>query len=95
MVLEFEWDEDKNQANIRKHGVSFQEASSIFDKLTFDEVDNRKDYGETRIASIGESGGEILYVVYTWRGNVIRIISARSGNRNEREKYSKLYEGRN
>ena len=91
MALEFEWDEDKNKANIRKHGVSFQEASVIFKLPTVDEVDDRTDYGEVRIGSIGEIGSRILYVVYTWRGSVIRIISARRANRYEKRKYREIH----
>ena len=92
IMLEFEWDENKNQVNIRRRGISFQEASRIFRLSTLDEIDDREDYGETRIASIGEADGRILYVVYTWRNNVIRIISARRANRHERRKYSEIYQ---
>lgn len=91
IMLEFEWDENKNQENIRKHGVSFQEASRIFSRPTLDAVDERKDYGETRIASVGKSKSKVLYVVHTWRGHVIRIISARKANQNEQRAYRQIY----
>jgi uncharacterized DUF497 family protein len=46
--------------------------------------DNRKDYGERRIRAVGESSGELLHVVYTRRGDTVRIISARRANQKER-----------
>jgi len=94
-VAEFEWDENKNRANVRKHGISFQEASRIFRLPTLDEIDDRQDYGETRIASVGETDGKILYVVYTWRDDVIRIISARKANQHEKRAYSEIHQRRN
>ncbi|MBV8614711.1 MAG: BrnT family toxin [Acetobacteraceae bacterium] len=52
---------------------------------TIEWPDNRRDYGETRIRALGESSGEVLHVVYTRRGDVIRIISIRRANRRERQ----------
>jgi uncharacterized DUF497 family protein len=81
--MEFEWDEAKNRANIAKHGISFGEASGIFDGSTYERVDARQDYGETRYTGIGLAGGRELFVVFTWRGRVRRIISARRASRDE------------
>lgn len=53
--MDFEWDEQKNQANIRKHGVSFVTAIRIFDSPVFSRLDDRHDYGEERFMSIGMS----------------------------------------
>lgn len=88
--MKFEWDKTKSVQNIFKHGVKFEDARKIFDGFTVDAVDNRADYGEERIISIGILEGiAILAVVHTDRNNVCRIISARPANRKERERYDR------
>ena len=84
---QFSWDPIKNRINITKHGISFLTAVKIFDGPRLEEEDTRQDYGETRIIALGRSEGRILYVVYTRRNSVIRIISARKANRDERAEY--------
>lgn len=54
--MDFEWDEAKNQANIRKHGASFEMAKRVFDGPLLTSRDRRKDYGEDRHVSIGQVG---------------------------------------
>ena len=56
----YEWDEAKNQANIRKHGIDFRDAVRVFDKPTLDRLDDRADYGEIRVNSIGDLGGLVV-----------------------------------
>lgn len=86
--MKFEWDEDKNQANIAKHGLRFEDAQRIFDGFTVDAVDDRIDYGEERIISLGLLDGiAVLAVIHTDRNDVYRIISARPANRKERKCY--------
>jgi len=76
--MEFEWDHSKNKANVAKHGISFEEAAEIFDYPIHETVDTRAEYGETRYIGIGRNRySVILTVVYTERGEAIRIISAR------------------
>jgi uncharacterized DUF497 family protein len=87
-VVMFEWDEDKNAANIAKHGVSFQRASRIFESRVLTVIDSRADYGEVREISIGIVEAILfLTVVHTDRQGVARIISARRANRAERRRY--------
>ena len=86
--MAFEWDPDKNQANIEKHGVPFEVAKRIFDGTVVRWLDTRKDYGEDRYIGIGKVVNASLVVVYTDRGGNIRLISARPASRKEREKYS-------
>jgi len=64
----FEWDRAKNEANFRRHGLDFVLAAKIFDGPTLEADDIRAEYGERRIRAIGRAGEEILFVVYTWRG---------------------------
>lgn len=74
----FEWDDDKADANYKKHGVSFEEAyTAIIDDFAITHEDDRMEYGEKRLFSIGMSEqGRILNVVWTQRNNKIRLISA-------------------
>ncbi len=83
----FEWDEDKNATNIVRHGIDFDNAIRIFDGPTLEKMDDRYDYGEVRMVAIGIARDRELFVVYTWRGEHRRIISARRANRHERQAY--------
>ena len=84
--MEFEWDDTKNRANIRKHGVSFETASRIFERSRLTRRDGRKDYGEDRYISVGAADGlAVIVVAHTERQGRIRLISARPASRNERE----------
>ena len=86
--MEFEWDEAKNQANVRKHGVTFETASRIFETPVLTLRDRRKDYGEARYVSIGQlRGGALVVVAHTDRAGRTRLISARPASRRERQVY--------
>ena len=89
--MQFEWNREKEKRNIRKHGVSFDEAVTVFyDSLsaTFDDPDHS--IGEYRLITIGFSSHERLLVVsHTERGNEIRIISARPATAQERKRHEK------
>lgn len=83
--MEFEWDETKNRANIRKHGVSFITARRIFERPFLTRRDDRKPYGEDRYISVGEVDGvAVIVVAHTDRGDRTRLISARPASRKER-----------
>jgi len=85
--MDFEWDPVKQAANLAKHGVDFEDAIGIFDGPTLEQIDNRRDYGETRIVAIGVVKGRELTVVYTERGESRRLISARRAHGSERKAY--------
>ena len=87
MTLEFEWDEPKRLSNLQKHAIDFIRACQIFDGFTVEFEDNRYDYGEDRFIAIGETQGLILTVVFTYREDIIRLISARQATRYERNLY--------
>lgn len=88
MTDRFEWDEKKNASNFKKHGLSFDEASEIFDNPVLTRVDDRADYNEVREISYGIIGELIVAaVVHTDRDGTIRIISARLANKSERRLY--------
>lgn len=84
---EFEWDEAKNLANVRKHGISFETAGRIFDGPVFSWLDRRRKYGEERQLSIGEVEQALIVVAHTRREGRTRLISARPASRKEREAY--------
>jgi len=83
----FEWDRSKAKQNEAKHAVSFSDTFAVFEDpnaLTLDQTVG----GEERFVSIGMDGfGRLLVVVYTWRGENIRIISARKAMRSEVRQY--------
>ncbi len=81
----FEWDEAKSEANLESRGFDFAYAARIFEGPTLELDDDRAEYGERRVQAIGEVEGNVLFVVYTWRGEARRIISARLASRKERE----------
>lgn len=87
----FEWDEEKSAANWRQRGFDFAYAALIFEGPTLERDDLRFAYRERRIQAIGKVDENILFVVYTWRGAVRRIISARLANRRERDAYRKAF----
>ena len=93
--MEFEWDRRKNQVNIAKHGISFERAQRIISVITLDRVDDRRDYGEERIISLGMIEATlIIVVVHTDREGRTRIISARPSRRSERRIYEQALQQR-
>ena len=86
--MRFEWDENKNQQNRQKHGISFEEAKEIFSGIVFTSVDRRFDYDEIREVSIGTlQGFVIVTVAHTERNGKVRLISARKATPKERRQY--------
>lgn len=83
------WDLEKSLSNFAKHGVRFAEAVPVLeDPLGITVLDDESDPVEQRYVVIGADGlGRILVVVYTWRGDDIRLISARPAEPHEREAY--------
>lgn len=87
--MKFEWDSDKAAANVRKHGVDFVEASTLFgDPLELTIPDPDHSLGEARFLSVGLSAdARLLVVAYTEREGTIRIIQARLAEPRERRAY--------
>lgn len=87
--MEFEWDPDKAEMNLKQHGVSFHEAATVFaDPLSIDIPDPDHSVDEARYIIVGLShNGRPLMVLHTERGDRIRIISARELTRDERSAY--------
>jgi uncharacterized protein len=88
--VRFEWDPRKAEANLRKHGVSFDEASTVFgDPLAATVPDPDHSANEARSITIGQAASQLLVVVvHADRGEIIRIISARRPTLGEKKKYA-------
>ena len=90
MALKFEWHERKAASNLRKHGISFEEAATVFgDPLSRTILDDRHSQtGEDRLVTLGLSlRGRLLVVVHLEEGSRIRLIRARRATRQERRDY--------
>ena len=85
--MKYQWDKNKATSNLKKHGIEFADAISVFsDDLAITIPDNRFD--EERFVTIGtDVFGRILVIVFTWRSEEIRLISARLAERRERKQY--------
>jgi uncharacterized DUF497 family protein len=88
--MDFEWDETKHEANQRKHRIDFRTAAKVFLDPYVVEFDERDPDGELRRNAIGPVDGRMLFVTYTMRGDVIRIISARGAEPHEKRKYHEV-----
>ncbi len=90
-MLTFEWDAPKAGSNLAKHGVSFEEATTVFgDPVSITIPDPAHSQAEARFIILGRSHqGRLLVVIHTERGDNIRIISARLAGRRERKDYEK------
>ncbi len=87
--MHFEWDPVKARKNLRKHGVTFEDASSVFyDLLAMTGADPDHSEEEERMVTFGlSSSGQLLVVAHTERSDAIRIISARVATKQERKIY--------
>ena len=87
--MEFEWDENKNLRNKKKHGIGFEDAKEVFkDRRRIKIKDERRDYGEDRWKTLGLMIGVVISVIYTIRDTAVRLISARRASRKERDEYN-------
>ena len=89
----FDWDENKNQKNRKKHGISFEEASTVFfdeEAILFDDPDHSEEEDRFLLLGISEAAN-ICMVCHCYRESdtVIRIISARKATRKEKERYAR------
>jgi uncharacterized DUF497 family protein len=89
MALTFQWDKHKAQTNLAKHGISFQEAATVFgDSLSVTIPDPDHSATEDRFVIVGHSHRRrLLVVIFVERGDSIRVISARRATKNERTVY--------
>lgn len=85
--MEFEWDEAKRLANLRKHGIDFIDVPIVFEGDIVTVEDERFNYGEQRFVTFGLLQGRVVAIVHTEREECIRIISARKATKYEQQIY--------
>lgn len=93
MILNIEWDENKNQKNIKNHGISFEQAKYVFaDPLYVEFYDGKHSDDEDRYIILGKVS-KVLMVIVTYRANnsIVRIVSAREATKKEVRLYEENY----
>ena len=81
--MRYEWDSDKAEANLAKHGVPFADIVRFDWDTAFEAEDTRYDYGEKGMQAVGLIDNRLHILVYTQRGDTVRVISLRKANRRE------------
>jgi len=87
IFMKFEWDEAKQQTNLRKHHLDFADAETVFAGATFTFEDDRSKYSEDRYITLGLLHGAVVVIAHTEREDVIRVISMRKATKNEQRVY--------
>ena len=87
--MQYEWDESKNRTNFAKHALRFEDAERVFSGPCVTFEDDRFDYGEARLITLGLLAGRLVVIAHAPRGEASRIISMRKANRREQEIYQK------
>ncbi len=85
--MTFEWDENKRLKNIDDHGIDFIRAKEIWSNPVLEFKSPQNHHDEERFLAVGQIEIEFITVVYTWRGDNRRLISARKARKNEKENY--------
>lgn len=88
MTRSFEWDSEKSKSNLEKHGIDFETATAVWNDPNSVEVEAKRIKGESRFGIIGMISGNLYTVFITYRNQRIRIFSARSPSRLERNIYA-------
>ena len=87
--VRFEWDKAKRRSNLWRHGIDFAKLREVFEGAPVTYSDDRYDYGEERLITLGLLKGRVVSIVHTESDDVIRIISARKAERHEEIRYFK------
>lgn len=85
--MEFEWDENKRLANLEKHGIDFIDVTPVLMAESY--TARSRHMPEERWITVGELDGVLVAVIWTWRSEAKRLISARRARPNEREDYAR------
>jgi uncharacterized DUF497 family protein len=81
------FDPAKRDRTLAERGLDFADAAEVLDGVKYQFVDDRRDYGEERITTVGLLKDRMVVVVWTWRGENLHIISMRKANEREQKKY--------
>lgn len=90
--MKLEWDEEKRQKNLEKHGLDFIDVEEVLESDTVTIEDNRFSYGEERWITLGTLQGLVVLVVYTEQDETIRVISFRRASKHEQKIYYSQFE---
>jgi uncharacterized protein len=90
--MSISFDPAKRDKTLAERGLAFEDSEEVFAGQTFQRVDDRHDYGETRIVTVGFLQGRMVIVVWTPRGSVRHIISMRKANEREQAQYRQRFE---
>jgi uncharacterized protein len=85
--VEIEFDSDKDQVNLAKHGISLAAAAQLDLNAALVVADERHDWGERRFRALGPIGGRLHVLAFTMRGGTLRAISLRKANPKEQRRY--------
>jgi len=91
-MRKFEWNNEKARSNLRKHGVDFELAKRFQFGTALESLDDRENYAEERIVAIGFIGHALFTLIYTERGDQIRVISLRRSTTTEIKRYATEYD---
>jgi len=91
-MLSYRWDEAKNDSNFAKHGLRFEDAEHVFSGRCVTFEDDRFDYGEERLITLGVLAGRLVVIAHAPDDDGSRIISMRKANRNEKTIYQERLE---
>jgi hypothetical protein len=90
--MKFEWNRQKNKANVEKHGLDFADAYRVFESPLLVKLDDREEYGEDRWIGIGLMDTRVVVIVFTEpQADTIRVISFRKATTDERRHYEQAY----
>lgn len=87
--MKYEWDENKRVANLAKHDIDFKEAENFDWSSAIETIDDRLNYSEERWVALGLIDNRLHVLIYTIRGENIRLISLRKANKHESKYYEK------
>jgi hypothetical protein len=87
--VQYDWDKAKNRTNFAKHGLKFEDAEQVLAGPCVTFEDDRVDYGEDRLITLGLLAGRVVVIAHAPRDQGTRIISMRKGNRREQQIYKK------
>ncbi len=90
--MEITFDPAKRDRTFRERGLAFEDAALVFEGRTLDQIDDRADYGEKRIVTVGHLAGRMVIVVWTQRGDARHVISMRKANEREQTRFAQRLE---
>jgi uncharacterized DUF497 family protein len=86
------FDQGKTRPTLEDRGLAFEDAVDVFEGVTLDSVDDRRDYGETRMITVWHLRGRLVIVVWAQRGDALHVISMRKANDREKARWERCWQ---